>query len=1013
MHDFDAGYIFLVADALCALACLVASVHAFVINKNNSRLYAALLASSALISGFYLTFLQAYNALASNIVFSLAHGIAGASTLLVLALAYRAVGQGRLFLKTPYSIVCTLVIASLSLVYMANPLTGIAGDVTALSNVCPFKWSFSFAPFHYVYTAAIFLVLVGAAVVIARKASNTSIAYRSRYLPFITAIVLVPVSNVIALYCLNLYVDYSVVAFCVLALFVYLCSRLGYGTFFERSFQVMLLDEVGQSILLFDDGDQLVLHNQSARALVERYVGKDESLGSFMKATGFTRTVPNESRMNKRSFRWVTTLEGQERSYRVDYRPLSDSQERFIGTLFIFIDDYLETDVITGLSSKLMLLRWLKANENGLPKPTSFVAFDINGLTRINQKLGREHGDRALRMLSDEMRQVFPQKARFARMDEAMLLAFVPGEGSNAAHELAREVVRNMRSCDVGAGPLSVSYTVSVARDACTTPRAAIAEATRALNVNKLLSPESSHTSLLDSLVQALVESGVTSQQTINRVSSLSLRLAKTLGISDYDRTLLILLCRVHDLGMLTVPLTIQNKPSSLTDEEFGLIRRHAYKGYRIALASEELHDVAPLVLHHHERWDGYGYPDGLKGEAIPLLDRILFVADVYDSLTHDRPYRKAVTPAQALIEIGESAGEQFDPYVVSRFVQMMKDSDVLEQNGDDGAAAEDNVEFTRSFGARPLAVSLQSTESALASVPHSHYQIDARGFICNADDAFESMTGYSSEDLKELKLTQGELIFLDDRDKYFALASESFEKSNTIILEHRLRRKDGEETLVLCVGINSIDPFTGLLASQDVIIADIANTHLMTRQLEELRMRARQNSDYWENKARVDALTGALSRNSFKGDVRQLLARDGYDIAFGILDVDKFKTYNDTYGHPEGDELLKRVVVLLKESVPADSVIGRLGGDEFAIAVSIEHDGCISDDEITERFKDAHATALRSLADTCRGASCSFGVVVVHDTASVDFDELYRLADAALYHVKENGRGAVNVTFA
>lgn len=1011
MGNIGAEYVFLIANAIFAVGCLVGAVFAVINKRRDNKLYAVLLALCCLLSLSYSFFLQGYTAFVADLCFCLAHGFAGGAVICVLALAYRMTGQGHLFLKSPFSIGTTVFIAVLSFMYITSPLTGIAGVAVDTGNPCPFKYSFSYAPFHHVFSAALCLTLICACVIIGRKARSSSMAYQSRYVPFCIAILVVAVSEIITACVIHSFVDYAIIVFCAVPLVMFIYNSMDHGAFFERSIQVMLLNEVGQSILLFDDSNQFALSNHDARALTARFMPKDQSLATFMKNTSFTRTIPKEEAMERRTFRWVTMLDGEERSFRVDYRPLFDERNLFIGTLFIFIDDYLETDVITGLGSKLMLVRWLTENESALPKPTSFIAFDINGLTKINQELGREHGDRALRMLADGMRQVFPPTARFARMDEAMLLAFTPGEGASTAHEYARQVVRDMRERSVGLGPMSVSYTVAVAADAHTTPRAAMSEATRALNVNKLLSAESSHTSLLDSLVQTLVESGVTTKETIERVSALALRLGKCLGLSDYDRTVLTLLCRVHDLGMLTVPLTIMNKPNSLTDEEFDLIRRHAYKGYRIALASEELRDIAPLVLHHHERWDGFGYPDGLKGEAIPLLCRVLFVVDVYDSLTHDRPYRKAVTPTQAIEEIEASAGEQFDPYIVSRFVQMLHDFEELDK-GKDGTQS-DETDFPHSAGAGPVNLGVQSLDSTLAKVPHSHYQTDSRGVICNVDENFERMTGYSEEDLKELGLKQADLVFVEDREEYLEKAGAALQESRAVIVEHRLRRKDGVESMVLCVEIHNFDAGTGVRANNDIIIADIANTRLMTRQLEELRRSANRNSDYWENKARIDALTGALSRNAFKSAVLQLLSRSDCNVAFGIVDADKFKTYNDAYGHPEGDELLKRVVELLGEYAPAGSIVGRLGGDEFAVAVPFDRSECPNKEEITAVLKNCHDSASAVLASACRGATVSFGVVVLSEGSILDFDELYRLADNALYEVKENGRGAVNVTFA
>ncbi len=103
-------------------------------------------------------------------------------------------------------------------------------------------------------------------------------------------------------------------------------------------------------------------------------------------------------------------------------------------------------------------------------------------------------------------------------------------------------------------------------------------------------------------------------------------------------------------------------------------MRRHPEVGYRIAQASRELRVVAPAIRHHHERWDGKGYPDGLHSHEIPYVSRIVAVVDAYDAMTNDRPYRKAVSPEMAIAELGRCSGTQFDPLIVSTVVSVMSD---------------------------------------------------------------------------------------------------------------------------------------------------------------------------------------------------------------------------------------------------------------------------------------------------------------------------------------------------
>ena len=117
-------------------------------------------------------------------------------------------------------------------------------------------------------------------------------------------------------------------------------------------------------------------------------------------------------------------------------------------------------------------------------------------------------------------------------------------------------------------------------------------------------------------------------------------------------------------------------KPGNLTDEEWEIIRNHPQRGYKIALASEEFAVIAEEILAHHERWDGDGYPRGLKGEEIPYLARIITIVDAYDVMTNDRPYQQAVFKEEALAEINKCAGRQFDPELAKEFVEMIREDE-------------------------------------------------------------------------------------------------------------------------------------------------------------------------------------------------------------------------------------------------------------------------------------------------------------------------------------------------
>jgi HD-GYP domain-containing protein (c-di-GMP phosphodiesterase class II) len=155
------------------------------------------------------------------------------------------------------------------------------------------------------------------------------------------------------------------------------------------------------------------------------------------------------------------------------------------------------------------------------------------------------------------------------------------------------------------------------------------------------------------------------------RVAALSVRLAEMLGVSGDELIHLRHGALLHDIGKVGVPDHILHKAGPLTDEEWAIMRQHPVHAYRLLVSNQFLRAALPVPYCHHEKWDGSGYPRGLKGTEIPLAARIFAVADVWDALTSDRPYRPAWANERALAYIREQAGKHFDPAVVAAFLQL------------------------------------------------------------------------------------------------------------------------------------------------------------------------------------------------------------------------------------------------------------------------------------------------------------------------------------------------------
>jgi len=163
------------------------------------------------------------------------------------------------------------------------------------------------------------------------------------------------------------------------------------------------------------------------------------------------------------------------------------------------------------------------------------------------------------------------------------------------------------------------------------------------------------------------------------RVAKLSVKIAQKMGLSDEEINMVYWAGIVHDIGKIGIPDEILNKPTRLTDEEYKIIKKHPVLGEQVLSQMSYLKELSVIVRHHHERWNGTGYPDGLRREEIPLLSRILAVADAFDAMTSDRSYRAALNIDKALKEIEKNAGVQFDADVVKAFFDLF--SQVKEEN--------------------------------------------------------------------------------------------------------------------------------------------------------------------------------------------------------------------------------------------------------------------------------------------------------------------------------------------
>jgi diguanylate cyclase (GGDEF)-like protein len=322
------------------------------------------------------------------------------------------------------------------------------------------------------------------------------------------------------------------------------------------------------------------------------------------------------------------------------------------------------TDALTGLGNRRALMQRLEA-----PRPNIggeqllLTLFDLDGFKQYNDTFGHPAGDSLLARLGARLASTMDGIGEGYRMggDEFCIVASVTQGAADAIAALGAAALS-----EEGVGfAISCSYGTALMPADTTTPSEALLLADQRMYAQKHSGRVPPSRQSADVLVTLLAERSADLENDVGVVTGLAERTAVKLGLSTAETERIRLGAELHDVGKAAVPDAILNKPGKLDAEEWQFIRRHTVIGERIVRAAPSLAPAADLVRWHHERIDGSGYPDGLRGEDIPVGARIIAVCDAFSAMISERPYRPALSVEGALAELRASAGKQFDPAVV------------------------------------------------------------------------------------------------------------------------------------------------------------------------------------------------------------------------------------------------------------------------------------------------------------------------------------------------------------
>ncbi|MBM7555824.1 diguanylate cyclase [Halanaerobacter jeridensis] len=329
-------------------------------------------------------------------------------------------------------------------------------------------------------------------------------------------------------------------------------------------------------------------------------------------------------------------------------------------------------DQLTTLYNRTYLDQELKKINATEKVAVALIMIDLNGLKLINDGFGHEAGDKILQRAADLLEKSCRSEDIVCRWggDEFVIVLF------NVNNKVVDQIRKRIKQAcaESPADPISISLALgsSIKEKAEEDIYEILKEAEDEMYKNKLIQHKIVQNDTLNTLVKTLQNKSFETDRHMQRLEELGSSLGSKIGLSDVELKELSLLASLHDIGKVTIVEKILKKAGPLTDKEWAIMKNHSEAGYRIASATDEFAHIAEEILHHHEWWDGSGYPKGLQGEEIPLLARVIAIIDAYEVMTSGRSYQEAISKKEAEKELENCSGKQFDPRLVEMFLELV-----------------------------------------------------------------------------------------------------------------------------------------------------------------------------------------------------------------------------------------------------------------------------------------------------------------------------------------------------
>ncbi len=345
------------------------------------------------------------------------------------------------------------------------------------------------------------------------------------------------------------------------------------------------------------------------------------------------------------------------------FRDYTDKKQKQAEILYLSHHDQL-----TGLYNRHVFEEELEKLDAKRYLPLSLAMFDVNGLKLTNDAFGHQTGDMLLQIVAKTIKSVCRENDIICRIGGDEFILLLPKTSYEETEAIISRIYNKLEQTKLNDIVISVSVGWETKQSSEQDIMEVYARAEESMYRKKLIESQSMRSKTIQVILKTLNETNQRERIHSENVSKISRKIGEALNLNQELLREIEMAGLLHDIGKIAVDNNLLNKSRKLTNAEYEMLKRHPETGYHILKSADAYTSISDYVLAHHERWDGTGYPRGLKGKEIPLAARIITIADAYEAMTAERTYRKTISKEEALNELRQCSGAQFDPDIVRVF---------------------------------------------------------------------------------------------------------------------------------------------------------------------------------------------------------------------------------------------------------------------------------------------------------------------------------------------------------